>query len=251
MCVCSFPFTLQADVEKIRGEAYIIFGIILFFWELLPTSLVVVFFRVQRPNQNLVRTSLPVCLSCTSNEVSMKRPKHKQNDDPVALPNSDLARLLTAVQESRCFHPSDGVRSEMTSGRLGRTGVSRIHMRFPGVRGDGRLEKKTCCVLRFPRQAPGGMINSHSFSSRAYFFDNPRRYDSDDDLSRSAITRAERGRCVPTPQPHTHALLRFLLFNCHLSNDMLLSVLPFGPYLVSQCMVHVWLPAMFVDISLL
>ncbi|KAK6304109.1 hypothetical protein J4Q44_G00246950 [Coregonus suidteri] len=43
----------QADIEKISGEAYIIFGIILFFWELLPTSLVVVFFRVQRPNQNL------------------------------------------------------------------------------------------------------------------------------------------------------------------------------------------------------
>uniref|UniRef100_A0A4W5RLJ7 G protein-coupled receptor 137c n=1 Tax=Hucho hucho TaxID=62062 RepID=A0A4W5RLJ7_9TELE len=82
----------QADIEKISGEAYIIFGIILFFWELLPTSLVVVFFRVQRPNQNL---------------------------------------------------------------------------------------------------APGGMINSHSFSSKAYFFDNPRRYDSDDDLSRSNNSRLD------------------------------------------------------------
>lgn len=45
----------QADVQEISGEAYIVFGIILFFWELLPTSLVVVFFRVQRPNQNLVK----------------------------------------------------------------------------------------------------------------------------------------------------------------------------------------------------
>ncbi|XP_035234979.1 integral membrane protein GPR137C isoform X1 [Anguilla rostrata] len=93
----------QADVE-ITGEAYIVFGIILFFWELLPTSLVVVFFRVQRPNQNL---------------------------------------------------------------------------------------------------APGGMINSHSFSSRAYFFDNPRRYDSDDDLSRSITSRGDRGSSIQssTPQP--------------------------------------------------
>ncbi|XP_015206225.1 integral membrane protein GPR137C [Lepisosteus oculatus] len=92
----------QADVEKINGEAYIVFGIILFFWELLPTSLVVVFFRVQRPNQNL---------------------------------------------------------------------------------------------------APGGMINSHSFSSRAYFFDNPRRYDSDDDLSRSLGSRGERSSILSsTPQ---------------------------------------------------
>ncbi|KAM4602269.1 integral membrane protein GPR137C [Polymixia lowei] len=83
----------EADVQGISGEAYIVFGIILFFWELLPTSLVVVFFRVQRPNQNL---------------------------------------------------------------------------------------------------AVGGMINSHSFTSRAYFFDNPRRYDSDDDLSRSVNSRADR-----------------------------------------------------------
>ena len=45
---------LQADVQEISGEAYVAFGIILFFWELLPTSLVVVFFRVQKPNQNLV-----------------------------------------------------------------------------------------------------------------------------------------------------------------------------------------------------
>lgn len=47
----------------------------------------------------------------------------------------------------------------------------------------------------FP-QTPSGMINSHSFSSRAYFFDNPRRYDSDDDLSRNTTSRGERRRCV-------------------------------------------------------
>ncbi|KAM4559778.1 integral membrane protein GPR137C [Odontesthes bonariensis] len=88
----------QADVQEISGKAYIVFGIILFFWELLPTSLVVLFFRVQKPHQNL---------------------------------------------------------------------------------------------------APGGMINSHSFSSRAYFFDNPRRYDSDDDLSRS-INRTDRASLLST-----------------------------------------------------
>lgn len=54
-CTDYSVFTLQADVQEISGEAYIVFGIILFFWELLPTSLVVVFFRVQRPNQNLVK----------------------------------------------------------------------------------------------------------------------------------------------------------------------------------------------------
>eukprot|EP00062_Callorhinchus_milii_P004211 gi/632942329/ref/XP_007886354.1/ PREDICTED: integral membrane protein GPR137C isoform X1 [Callorhinchus milii] len=89
----------QADVEKISGRAYVVFGTILFLWELLPTSLVVFFFRVQRPNQNL---------------------------------------------------------------------------------------------------GSGGMINSHSFSSRAYFFDNPRRYDSDDDLTRSIGSRGERGSILST-----------------------------------------------------
>ncbi|KAI2654212.1 Integral membrane protein GPR137C [Labeo rohita] len=95
---------LHADAEKINGEAYVVFGIILFFWELLPTSLVVLFFRVQRPNQNLT---------------------------------------------------------------------------------------------------PGGMINSHSFSSRAYFFDNPRRYDSDDDLSRNTTSRGERCSSVLSSTPQT------------------------------------------------
>lgn len=52
------------------------------------------------------------------------------------------------------------------------------------------LVPTTFVVLFFRAQrlsqnlTPAGMVNSHSYSSRAYFFDNPRRYDSDDDLSR-------------------------------------------------------------------
>ncbi|MBN3312814.1 G137B protein, partial [Atractosteus spatula] len=78
----------QADLKTMLGDAgYIVFGVILFVWELLPTSLVVFFFRVRRPAQ------------------------------------------------------------------------------------DGG----------------GSRIPSHAFSSRAYFFDNPRRYDSDDDLAWNII----------------------------------------------------------------
>uniref|UniRef100_A0AAY4CP98 Integral membrane protein GPR137B n=1 Tax=Denticeps clupeoides TaxID=299321 RepID=A0AAY4CP98_9TELE len=74
----------QADLRSTLGDAgYIVFGVVLFVWELLPTSLVVFFFRVRRPSV---------------------------------------------------------------------TGI------------------------------PG-----HAFSSRAYLFDNPRRYDSDDDLAWSII----------------------------------------------------------------
>ncbi|XP_030627783.1 G protein-coupled receptor 137Ba [Chanos chanos] len=78
----------QADLQSTLGdEGYIVFGVILFIWELLPTSLVVFFFRVRKPAQDRSVSGIP----------------------------------------------------------------------------------------------------GHVFSSRAYFFDNPRRYDSDDDLAWSII----------------------------------------------------------------
>ncbi|MEE6475260.1 hypothetical protein FKM82_010674 [Ascaphus truei] len=75
----------QADLKcKLGDTGYIVFGIILFVWELFPTSLVVYFFRVRNSAQDLTNP---------------------------------------------------------------------------------------------------GMVPSHGFSPRSYFFDNPRRYDSDDDLA--------------------------------------------------------------------
>ncbi|XP_068587538.1 G protein-coupled receptor 137Ba-like, partial [Cebidichthys violaceus] len=78
----------QADLRSTLGDAgYIVFGVILFVWELLPTSLMVFFFRVRQPDLDRSGSGLP----------------------------------------------------------------------------------------------------GHVFSSRAYFFDNPRRYDSDDDLAWSVM----------------------------------------------------------------
>uniref|UniRef100_A0A3B3VGK2 G protein-coupled receptor 137Ba n=1 Tax=Poecilia latipinna TaxID=48699 RepID=A0A3B3VGK2_9TELE len=78
----------QADLQSTLGDTgYVVFGVILFIWELLPTSLVVYFFRVRKPNLDRSSSGLP----------------------------------------------------------------------------------------------------GHVFSSRAYFFDNPRRYDSDDDLAWSVM----------------------------------------------------------------
>lgn len=46
---------LQADLRSSLGDAgYVVFGVILFVWELLPTSLVVFFFRVRKPAQDKV-----------------------------------------------------------------------------------------------------------------------------------------------------------------------------------------------------
>ncbi|XP_044292205.1 integral membrane protein GPR137C [Varanus komodoensis] len=75
----------QVRGEEVGSEEFVVFGVVLFLWEFVPTTFMLLFFRAQRLTQNL---------------------------------------------------------------------------------------------------APAGMINSHSYSSRAYFFDNPRRYDSDDDLPR-------------------------------------------------------------------
>uniref|UniRef100_A0A4W3IIY6 G protein-coupled receptor 137Bb n=1 Tax=Callorhinchus milii TaxID=7868 RepID=A0A4W3IIY6_CALMI len=49
----------QADLQTQLGDkGYLVFGVILFIWELLPTTLVVLFFRVRRPVQSLVSESV-------------------------------------------------------------------------------------------------------------------------------------------------------------------------------------------------
>ncbi|KAK2086007.1 hypothetical protein P7K49_035432 [Saguinus oedipus] len=45
----------QADLKNQLGDAgYVLFGVVLFVWELLPTTLVVYFFRVRNPTKDLV-----------------------------------------------------------------------------------------------------------------------------------------------------------------------------------------------------
>ncbi|XP_048223956.1 integral membrane protein GPR137B [Perognathus longimembris pacificus] len=100
----------QADLKNQLGDAgYVVFGVVLFVWELLPTTLVVYFFRVRNPPKDL---------------------------------------------------------------------------------------------------ASAGMVPSHGFSPRSYFFDNPRRYDSDDDLAWSIAPQGLQGSLAPDgcdwgPQAHS------------------------------------------------
>lgn len=52
-----FPTLEQADLKSQLGDAgYVVFGVVLFVWELLPTTLVVYFFRVRSPTKDLVST---------------------------------------------------------------------------------------------------------------------------------------------------------------------------------------------------
>lgn len=59
---CVLSPILQADLRSNLGDAgYVVFGVILFVWELLPTSLVVFFFRVRKPAQDRVRCKGWLC----------------------------------------------------------------------------------------------------------------------------------------------------------------------------------------------
>uniref|UniRef100_A0A2K5M2I7 G protein-coupled receptor 137 n=1 Tax=Cercocebus atys TaxID=9531 RepID=A0A2K5M2I7_CERAT len=52
----------QADlVNDLGNKGYLVFGLILFVWELLPTTLLVGFFRVHRPPQDVVRVCTLPC----------------------------------------------------------------------------------------------------------------------------------------------------------------------------------------------
>lgn len=52
-----------------------------------------------------------------------------------------------------------------------------------------------CCVVCVRRVLQSGTgLAGHGFSSRGYFFDNPRRYDSDDDLAWSVMPQNIQAR---------------------------------------------------------
>lgn len=46
---------------EVSSEEYVVFGVVLFLWELVPTTFVVLFFRAQRLSQNLVGLGMSPC----------------------------------------------------------------------------------------------------------------------------------------------------------------------------------------------
>ncbi|XP_044070036.1 G protein-coupled receptor 137Ba isoform X1 [Siniperca chuatsi] len=74
----------QADLQSTLGDAgYIVFGVILFVWELLPTSLVVFFFRVRQPNQDRSGSGLPGHVF-SSRSYFFDNPRRYDSDDDLA-----------------------------------------------------------------------------------------------------------------------------------------------------------------------
>ncbi|KAL2083320.1 hypothetical protein ACEWY4_021093 [Coilia grayii] len=74
----------QADLHSTLGDTgYIVFGVILFVWELLPTSLVVFFFRVQRPTQDRSAAIIPGHIF-SSRSYFFDNPRRYDSDDDLA-----------------------------------------------------------------------------------------------------------------------------------------------------------------------
>ncbi|KAG7486978.1 hypothetical protein JOB18_043559 [Solea senegalensis] len=74
----------QADLRSSLGDAgYIVFGVILFVWELLPTSLVVFFFRVRRPPQDRSSAGIPNHI-LSSRGYFFDNPRRYDSDDDLA-----------------------------------------------------------------------------------------------------------------------------------------------------------------------
>ncbi|XP_064601583.1 G protein-coupled receptor 137Ba-like [Liolophura sinensis] len=82
----------QADIFTLdRGYAFVSFGIVLFVWEVLPTFIVVVFFRVRRPTAAVMTLSEISTHSHSSKSYFFDNPRRYDSDD-------DLSK---AVENSR------------------------------------------------------------------------------------------------------------------------------------------------------
>ncbi|KAK7127290.1 hypothetical protein R3I93_020007 [Phoxinus phoxinus] len=74
----------QADLRSSLGDAgFLVFGLILFVWELLPTALVVFFFRVRRPAQERSGSAIPSHVF-SSRPYFFDNPRRYDSDDDLA-----------------------------------------------------------------------------------------------------------------------------------------------------------------------
>ncbi|XP_029354445.1 integral membrane protein GPR137B [Echeneis naucrates] len=111
----------QADLRSSLGDAgYVVFGVILFVWELLPTSLVVFFFRVRRPPQDRSTAGLPNHI-LSSRGYFFDNPRRYDSDDDLAWsipPQNASASLSSDCYEWGSRHSSFTVNTNSDEQRL-------------------------------------------------------------------------------------------------------------------------------------
>ncbi|XP_061641827.1 integral membrane protein GPR137C [Phyllopteryx taeniolatus] len=103
--LCNYSWYSVSDqaVLKLSGEAYMVFGIILFFWELLPTSLMLLYFRVQKPNQNLVPAGILNSHTFGSKDSFFDDPRRYDSEDDLSRSNrGDRASLPSSTAQPNC-----------------------------------------------------------------------------------------------------------------------------------------------------
>ncbi|KAI4833395.1 LOW QUALITY PROTEIN: G protein-coupled receptor 137Ba-like [Pseudochaenichthys georgianus] len=111
----------QADLRSSLGDAgYIVFGVILFVWELLPTSLVVFFFRVRRPPQERSTAGIPNHV-LSSRGYFFDNPRRYDSDDDLAWsipPQNASASLSSDCYDWGSRHSSFTVQTNGDEQRL-------------------------------------------------------------------------------------------------------------------------------------
>ncbi|XP_076001599.1 G protein-coupled receptor 137Ba [Genypterus blacodes] len=111
----------QADLRSSLGDAgYVVFGVILFVWELLPTSLVVFFFRVRRPPQDRSTAGIPNHV-LSSRGYFFDNPRRYDSDDDLAWsipPHNASASLSSDCYDWGSRHSSFTVHTNSDEQRL-------------------------------------------------------------------------------------------------------------------------------------
>ncbi|XP_059811271.1 G protein-coupled receptor 137Ba-like isoform X2 [Hypanus sabinus] len=102
----------QADlVSNLGDKGYLVFGCILFFWELLPTAVLVLFFRVRRPTQDLAGSGIISGRSVAPCSYFFDNPRQFEGDDAVWAPGSQSEQgswdccLMLSVAAKRIISP--------------------------------------------------------------------------------------------------------------------------------------------------
>ncbi|XP_067840238.1 G protein-coupled receptor 137Ba-like [Heptranchias perlo] len=105
----------QADLHTQLGDqGYLIFGVILFIWELLPTTLVVLFFRVRRPVQSLRGNGLSSSHGFTPRAFFFDNPRRYDSDDDLTW-NVTCHSALSSSSSTSQITDQDGTKNQSYS----------------------------------------------------------------------------------------------------------------------------------------
>ncbi|XP_076816345.1 G protein-coupled receptor 137Ba-like isoform X1 [Clavelina lepadiformis] len=113
----------QADLINLKeGISYIVFGIVLFVWELLPTGLTIFFFRVRKPETSMQSTNGNLVSSGHNSRVYFfDNPQRYDSDDDLTTASMRArvdAPYLTTSTPIHSSKNSYGTHARFVSGRL-------------------------------------------------------------------------------------------------------------------------------------